>query len=132
MWHSTLLDTDSYFVLITFPPPIPYKSNTTTVQPTTCLGILVCYVFFDLERYAGTLFDNLRDNSSQNLVDRKLGGPRAGLTLWQENTTTVLQLCKCTNSRHKLKYYNNCQKNDYTNDNIIWNYWYKQMGIINI
>jgi len=61
------------------------KSNTTTVQPTTCLGILACYVFFDPERYAGTLFNYLRD--------RKLGGPRDGLTLWQENSTTVLQLC---------------------------------------
>jgi len=25
MRHSTLLDTDSYFTLITFPPAIPYK-----------------------------------------------------------------------------------------------------------
>jgi len=25
MQHSTLLDTDSYFTLITFPPAIPYK-----------------------------------------------------------------------------------------------------------
>jgi hypothetical protein len=41
------------------------KGNTTTVRPATCLGILVCYVFFNLQCYAGTPFNYLRDNSGQ-------------------------------------------------------------------